>query len=54
MIVIVEKKYDRKKINQLIEKFKPVKSFDAKKFAGTINWEEEPLKYQKRIRNEWD
>jgi hypothetical protein len=53
MIVIVEKD-SKKKINQLIEKFKPVKSFDAKKFAGTIKWRDESLKYQKRIRNEWD
>jgi hypothetical protein len=54
MMVVVEKKYDRKKVDELIEKFKPAKVFDAKKFAGTINWKEDPVEYQKRVRNEWD
>ncbi|GHT09342.1 hypothetical protein AGMMS49525_18380 [Bacteroidia bacterium] len=34
--------------------FKPVKVFDAKKFAGKIDWKEDPLEYQKRLRNEWN
>ncbi|GHU62002.1 hypothetical protein FACS1894123_02230 [Bacteroidia bacterium] len=54
MVVVIEKKYDRKKINKLIEALKPVKVFDASKFAGKINWNEDPLAYQKRIRNEWN
>jgi hypothetical protein len=54
MVVVVEKKYSRKKVDQLINDLKPVKLFDPKKFAGKINWEEDPLVYQKRIRNEWD
>jgi hypothetical protein len=54
MVVVVEKKYSRKKINQLISDLKPAKIFDPKKFAGKINWEEDPLEYQKRIRNEWN
>ncbi|GHT07385.1 hypothetical protein FACS189432_02570 [Bacteroidia bacterium] len=33
-VVVIEKKYDRKKINKLIEALKPVKVFDAGKFAG--------------------
>jgi hypothetical protein len=33
---------------------KPLKIFDAKKFAGKINWNEDPEEYQKRIRNEWN
>ncbi|MDR2653351.1 MAG: hypothetical protein LBC68_13780 [Prevotellaceae bacterium] len=54
MIVVIEKKYDKKKINQLIKELKPSKIFDPKKFAGKIQWGEDPLSFQKRIRNEWD
>jgi hypothetical protein len=54
MVVVIEKKYSKAKINKLIEEFKPVKLFEAKKFAGKINWNEDPVEYQKRIRNEWD
>ncbi|MBO6794537.1 MAG: hypothetical protein JJ895_11545 [Balneolaceae bacterium] len=28
------------------------KSFDAKKFTGTINWEIDPLEYQKEVRED--
>jgi hypothetical protein len=54
MVVVIERKYDKKKINKLIEELKPVKVFDASKFAGKIKWDEDPLEYQKRIRNEWN
>lgn len=30
------------------------KQFNSQKFAGKINWNEEPLQYQKNIRNEWN
>jgi hypothetical protein len=53
MVVTIEKEYDKKKINELMKQFKPSKVFDAKKFAGKIKWDEDPLAYQKRIRNEW-
>ncbi|HEY0261733.1 MAG TPA: hypothetical protein VGB95_01815 [Chitinophagales bacterium] len=54
MVLIVKKKYNRKKVNELIKEFKPTKVFDPKKFAGKIMWNEEPLAFQKRLRNEWD
>ncbi|GHV09926.1 hypothetical protein FACS1894162_1760 [Bacteroidia bacterium] len=54
MVVVIEKKYNQQKINKLMGEFKPVKIFDASKFAGKIEWGEEPLEYQKRIRNEWN
>jgi hypothetical protein len=37
MVVIIEKRYSKTKINKLIDEFKPVKLFEAKKFAGKIN-----------------
>jgi hypothetical protein len=54
MVVVIEKKYDKRKINKQIKAIKPTKIFDAKKFAGKIIWNEDPEEYQKRIRNEWN
>jgi hypothetical protein len=53
MVLVLERKYDKKKVDKLMGEFKPVKIFDAQKFAGKIEWNEAPLDYQKRIRNEW-
>lgn len=33
---------------------KKSKGLDAKRYSGIINLKEDPLKYQKRIRKEWD
>jgi len=55
MVLIVDKKkYNKSKIDKQIKELKPAKVFDAKKFAGKILWEEDPLVYQKRLRNEWN
>ena len=54
MVVVIEKKYDKQKIDKLLNEIKPVKIFDAKKFAGKIQWNEDPVTYQKRLRNEWN
>ena len=54
MLVVVEKKFDKRKIDKLIEDIKPSKVFISQKFAGKIQWDEEPLEYQKRLRNEWN
>ncbi|MDR3251243.1 MAG: hypothetical protein LBT42_06230 [Tannerella sp.] len=54
MVVVIEKKYDRRKINRQIRDMKPAKVFDPTRFAGKIQWDEEPLVFQKRIRDEWN
>ena len=54
MLVVVEKKFDKIKINKLISNIKPAKIFVSEKFAGKIKWDEDPLEYQKRLRNEWN
>jgi hypothetical protein len=54
MVVVIEKKHNRQKINNLLDEFKSSKYFDAKKFAGKVRWDEAPVEYQKRIRNEWN
>ena len=53
MVVALEKN-DLRKFDKLITDIKPAKLFDAMKFAGKISWEEDPLTYQKRVRNEWN
>jgi hypothetical protein len=54
MLLVVEKQVDKRKINQQIKNIKPSKVFVSEKFAGKINWNEEPLEYQQRVRNEWN
>jgi len=41
-------------LNSALNKVKPAKQFNAKKHLGKIKWNEDPLEYQKKIRNEWD
>jgi len=53
MVVALEKN-DIKSFDKIIADIKPVKLFNSLKFAGKISWEEEPLLYQKRVRNEWN
>ncbi len=53
MTIKVNKIRSAKSLTAALNKVKPVKRFDAKKHFGKINWGEEPLEYQKRIRNEW-
>jgi len=54
MVVVIEKKYSKQKVDGLLNEIKPIKIFDAKKFAGKIQWNEDPVAYQKRVRDEWN
>jgi hypothetical protein len=49
----VKKINSPKSLTDALKKLKPVKSFDASKHLGKVNWVEEPLEYQKRLRDEW-
>ncbi len=46
----------KKTSSSLLETLKKLdgskKAFDAKKFTGTINWEIDPLEYQKEVRKD--
>lgn len=44
----------QRKMEQMKREFKPYHPFDAKKFFGTVKFEEEGLTIQKRLRNEWN
>lgn len=54
MTIKVNKIRSAKSLTAALNKVKSVKRFDAQKHLGKVNWGEDPLEYQKRVRNEWD
>jgi len=54
MVIEIERKQTKHQINKMLGQITPQKLFDANRFAGQVKWEEDPLQYQKRIRNEWN
>lgn len=53
MVVEITQSDSKAEINKSIHKLPRPKGIDAKKYAGKINWGEDGLDFQKRIRNEW-
>jgi len=56
MVTIIKKTAKRKEVKKLLDNIKPAKSdkvFKASQFCGKIKFEEDALKIQKRLRNEW-
>lgn len=54
MVTTIKKIRSAKKLSEALKEIKPIKYFDANKHLGKVKWDEEPLGYQKRLRNEWD
>ena len=54
MVIEVERTYNKRQIDKILRQITPQKMFDANRFAGQVAWDEDPLEYQKRIRNEWN
>ena len=54
MTVVVKKGSGKKRLNELLQKMKYRKKLDAKRHLGKVKWNEDALKYQKRLRDEWD
>jgi len=54
MLIKSGKKVDKKKLEKALNESPKTKVFQAKKHKGTVEWGEDPLAYQKRIRQEWD
>jgi hypothetical protein len=53
MVVVIEKNSDLNKIKKLIAQKQSVKKFDAKHFCGLLKADEDALKVQHRLRDEW-
>jgi len=43
-----------KTLTDALRKIKPGKCFNADKHLGKVKWNEDPLEFQKRIRDEWN
>jgi len=55
MVITINKNTDFNKIDRLLLNMKGTrKLFCSEKFSGKIKWGEDALKYQKKIRDEWD
>ncbi len=53
MTTEIKKIRSAKNLADALDKVKPVKRFNAKKHLGKVMWDEDPLEFQKRIRDEW-
>lgn len=58
MVLRLKEGADKEEMKQLEAKLdrnmEQKKGFDAEKYKGTVNIKEDPLKAQKRLRNEWE
>ena len=54
MVIHVDKKASRKKLDSELKKLKTGKKLDAQKFCGVVKWGEDGLTYQLRVRDEWN
>ena len=58
MVIVIKKPVSAAKLEAALEKIskrkkKKRKGFDASKFAGKVNWNDDALKIQKAMRNGW-
>jgi len=54
MVLSLKKGIEKKKLNDALRKIKRSKKFDSKRHLGRVKWGEDALKFQKRLRDEWD
>ena len=55
MTITISKTSNFHDVENKLRNFIPTrKIFRSEKFLGKVNWGEDALEYQKRIRNEWD
>jgi len=54
MVVVIKKGDDTKSIQTKLHKLKKGKGFPASKFTGKIKIEEDAVRIQRRLRNEWE
>jgi hypothetical protein len=54
MVTIVKKGSDKKEAAKQLEKALKTKGVDTHKYCGVIKLREDPLKIQKKMRDEWE
>jgi len=52
-MAILKDKEKKKDVNAILNKIKPEKGLDTKKYCGKLNLHIDPLTYQKKSRDEW-
>lgn len=53
MVIEIKKTMDKAALQRALAAVSNRKKLDAKRFAGTVKWPEDPIAYQKRLRDEW-
>ena len=55
MVTVIKKDSSKESMNQVLKKLyqKENKGFNAKRFCGVIQFKEDTLQIQKRLRGEW-
>ncbi|MFZ4463869.1 MAG: hypothetical protein ACOYN5_08470 [Bacteroidales bacterium] len=53
MVVIINKSAGKKKLNEALRKMKQSKVLKSADYSGKVQWNEDPVEYQKKLRNEW-
>ena len=56
MVTVIKKGSDKESFDQVLKELnqKENKGFNAKRFCGVIQFKEDPLLIQKRLRDEWE
>ncbi len=54
MITVVRKGSNKKEAAKQLEKALKTKGVDTRKYCGVIKLREDPLKIQKKMRDEWE
>jgi len=53
MVVVLKSSKDIGRVKELLANLNPPKKFDAKRFNGALKTDEDALKIQQRLRDEW-
>jgi hypothetical protein len=53
MIIEIKKSMSKADIQKALSSIPTRKKLNARQFLGTVKWPEDPIAYQKRMRDEW-
>ncbi len=53
MVIEIKKTMSKAEVQRALTTAQSKKTLDAKRFVGTVKWSEDPVAYQKKLRDEW-
>lgn len=53
MVIEIKKTMSKADMQRILAQIQAGKKLNARRFVGTVKWEQDPLAYQKQLRNEW-